>query len=123
MHFNRCSCRHNMWLVAFSQGTATLPFFLRNYYALQKIADGDASGECVRAWKMECGLRNLNNSGMTLTSDRLQGDLQPAITITMHRQVLRVRQVAPSDPHILNQNYWLSVSDIYNLLYMYQSTF
>ncbi|KAL6449048.1 hypothetical protein ACFW04_000633 [Cataglyphis niger] len=26
---------------------------------------------------------------MTLTPDRLQGDLQPAITITMHRQVLR----------------------------------
>lgn len=74
-----------MRLVTFSQGIDSINL-RRNYHALEKIADGGANGECARAWKMECGLRNLNNSEITLTPDRLQGDLQPAITITMQAE-------------------------------------
>jgi hypothetical protein len=64
-------------------------------------------------------LRNANNSGMTLTPGRQRDDLQPAITITMHRRVLRVRQVAPSDPHTLNRN---ENHRIYIYIYIYIRT-
>lgn len=60
------------------------------------------------AWK-EGGLRNLNNSRMTLTPVRPRTDLQPAITITMQRRVLRVRQVAHRVLHTLDRSHPLRV--------------
>jgi len=79
----------------------------------------EAKAACARARRMECVLRNANNSGMTLTPGRQRDDLQPAITITMHRRVLRVRQVAPSDPHTLNRN---ENHRIYIYIYIYIRT-
>lgn len=59
---------------------------------------------------------------MTLTPVRPRGDLQPAITITMHRRVLRVRQVAPSDPHTLNRNHRACVC-VHVCIHMYKRTY
>lgn len=51
MHFNRRN--HNMRLVTFLQGIDSF-ILSRNYRALEKLADGGANSECVRAWNVDC---------------------------------------------------------------------